>query len=172
MPGFLFLVKCFKHIADNMLKLNTNLVRRINMKYLLTTLAVISFSVFADDHKNLPKPSECKGKPANYYVSKLTKNGTIEGVLNASSLHEAFYKNRGYEVEVVPSIQYLRNEDGVPSDEIFRLSTHVIFPNAETASKWRERDRTQKDKDEYDFYVNEYNKNSELTTSRFLCILN
>jgi hypothetical protein len=155
-----------------MLKLNTNLVRRINMKYLLTTLAVISFSVFADDHKNLPKPSECKGKPANYYVSKLTKNGTIEGVLNASSLHEAFYKNRGYEVEVVPSIQYLRNEDGVPSDEIFRLSTHVIFPNAETASKWRERDRTQKDKDEYDFYVNEYNKNSELTTSRFLCILN
>ena len=172
MPGFLFLVKCFKHIADNMLKLNTNLVRRINMKYLLTTLAVISFSVFADDHKNLPKPSECKGKPANYYVSKLTKNGTIEGVLNASSLHEAFYKNRGYEVEVVPSIQYLRNEDGVPSDEIFRLSTHVIFPNAETASKWRERDRTQKDKDEYDFYVNECNKNSELTTSRFLCILN
>jgi hypothetical protein len=172
MPGFLFLVKCFKHIADNMLKLNNNLVRRINMKYLLTILAVISFSVFADDHKNLPKPSECKGKPANYYVSKLTKNGTIEGVLNASSLHEAFYKNRGYEVEVVPSIQYLRNEDGVPSDEIFRLSTHVIFPNAETASKWRERDRTQKDKDEYDFYVNEYNKNSELTTSRFLCILN
>ena len=142
------------------------------MKYLLTILAVISFSVFADDHKNLPKPSECKGKPANYYVSKWTKNGTIEGVLNASSLHEAFYKNRGYEVEVVPSIQYLRNEDGVPSDEIFRLSTHVIFPNAETASKWRERDRTQKDKDEYDFYVNEYNKNSELTTSRFLCILN
>ena len=172
MPGFLFLVKCFKHIADNMLKLNNNLVRRINMKYLLTILAVISFSVFADDHKNLPKPSECKGKPANYYLSKLTKNGTIEGVLNASSLHEAFYKNRGYEVEVVPSIQYLRNEDGVPSDEIFRLSTHVIFPNAETASKWRERDRTQKDKDEYDFYVNEYNKNSELTTSRFLCILN
>ena len=142
------------------------------MKYLLTTIAVISFSVFADDHKNLPKPSECKGKPTNYYVSKLTKNGTIEGVLNASSLHEAFYKNRGYEVEVVPSIQYLRNEDGVPSDEIFRLSTHVIFPNAETASKRRERDRTQKDKDEYDFYVNEYNKNSELTTSRFLCILN
>ena len=142
------------------------------MKYLLTILAVISFSVFADDHKNLPKPSECKGKPTNYYVSKLTKNGTIEGVLNASSLHEAFYKNRGYEVEVVPSIRYLRNEDGVPSDEIFRLSTHVIFPNAETASKWRERDRTQKDKDEYDFYVNEYNKNSELTTSRFLCILN
>jgi hypothetical protein len=172
MPGFLFLVKCFKHIADNMLKLNNNLVRRINMKYLLTILAVISFSVFADDHKNLPKPSECKGKPANYYVSKLTKNGTIEGFLNASSLHEAFYKNRGYEVEVVPSIQYLRNEDGVPSDEIFRLSTHVIFPDSETASKWRERDRTQKDKDEYDFYVNEYNKNSELTTSRFLCILN
>ena len=108
----------------------------------------------------------------SYYVAKLTKNGTIEGVLNASSLHEAFYKNRGYKVEVVPSIQYLRNEDGVPSDEVFRLSTHVIFPDSETASNWRERERTQKDKDEYDFYVNEYNKNSEVTTSRFLCILN
>ena len=142
------------------------------MKYLLTILAVISFSVFADDHKSLPKPSECMGKPANYYVAKLTKNGTIEGVLNASSLHEAFYKNRGYKVEVVPSIQYLRNEDGVPSEEVFRLSTHVIFPDSETASNWRARERTQKDKNEYDFYVNEYNKNSEVTTSRFLCILN
>ena len=142
------------------------------MKYLLTSIAVISFSMFADDHKSLPKPSECMGKPANYYVAKLTKNGTIEGVLSASSLHEAFYKNRGYKVEVVPSIQYLRNEDGVPSDEVFRLSTHVIFPDSETASNWRARERTQKDKNEYDFYVNEYNKNSEVTTSRFLCILN
>ena len=78
------------------------------MKYLLTTIAMISFSVIADDHKNLPKPGDCEGKPANYYVAKLTKNGTIDGVLNASNLHEAFYKNRGYEVEVVPSIQYLR----------------------------------------------------------------
>jgi|TARA_B100001094_G_C17627582_1_gene528914 hypothetical protein len=142
------------------------------MKYLLTTIAVISFSVFADDHKNLPKPDECKGKPANYYVAKLTKNGTIDGVLNASSLHEAFYKNRGYEVEVVPSIQYLRDENGIASDEIFRISTHVIFPDSETASKWRQSERTQKDRDEYNFYVNEYNKNSEVTTSRFLCILN
>ena len=40
------------------------------------------------------------------------------------------------------------------------------------ASKWRERERTQKDRDEYNFYVNEYNKNSEVTTSRFICILN
>ena len=57
------------------------------MKYLLTTIAIISFSVFADNHKNLPKPDDCEGKPANYYVAKLTKNGTIDGVLNASSLH-------------------------------------------------------------------------------------
>ena len=142
------------------------------MKYLSLIYLLFSFSVFADDHKNLPKPGECKGKPANYYIAKLTKNGTIDGVLNASTLHEAFYKNRGYEVEVVPSIQYLRNENGVPSDEVFRLSTHVIFPDTETASNWRARERTQKDKNEYDFYVNEYNKNSEVTTSRFLCILN
>jgi hypothetical protein len=142
------------------------------MKYILTIIAMISFSVFADNHKNLPKPSECKGKPANYYVAKLIKNGTIEGVINASSLHEAFYKNRGYEVEVVPSIQYLRDENGIASDEIFRISTHVIFPDSETASKWRQSERTQKDRDEYNFYVNEYNKNSEVTASRFLCILN
>jgi hypothetical protein len=123
------------------------------MKYLLTTIAIISFSVFADNHKNLPKPDDCEGKPANYYVAKLTKNGTIDGVLNASSLHETFYKDRGYVVEVIPS-------------------THVIFPDSKTASKWRERERTQKDRDEYNFYVNEYNKNSEVTTSRFICILN
>ncbi len=40
------------------------------MKYLLTTIAIISFSVFADNHKNLPKPDDCEGKPANYYVAK------------------------------------------------------------------------------------------------------
>jgi hypothetical protein len=73
---------------------------------------------------------------------------------------------------VVPSIQYLRDENGIASDEIFRISTHVIFPDSKTASKWRQRERTQKDRDEYNFYVNEYNKNSEVTTSRFLCILN
>jgi hypothetical protein len=142
------------------------------MNYLLTIATLLSFSAIADDHIDLPKPSECEGKPANYYVAKLTTNGTLEGMLNASSLHETFYKDRGFEVEVVPSIQYLRNEDGVPSDEVFRLSTHVIFPDSETASKWRERDRTQKDREEYNFYVNEYNKNTEVTTSRFICILN
>ena len=75
------------------------------MKYLLTTIAIISFSVFADNHKNLPKPDDCEGKPANYYVAKLTKNGTIDGVLNASSLHETFYKDRGYEVRFHQSYQ-------------------------------------------------------------------
>ena len=77
------------------------------MKYLLTTIAIISFSALADDHKSLPKPNECEGSPANYYVAKLNEGGTIEGWLNAAKMHQAYYKERGFDVKVIPSIQYL-----------------------------------------------------------------
>ena len=49
------------------------------MKYLITTLAIITLNVYANDHIDLPKPSECKGSPASYYVAKLLEGGTING---------------------------------------------------------------------------------------------
>jgi len=66
------------------------------MNYLITALALISFNIYSDDHKGLPKPSDCQGSPANYYVAKLVDGGTIEGWLNATKMHEAYYKDRGF----------------------------------------------------------------------------
>ena len=60
----------------------------------------------------------------SYYVAKLIEGGTIEGWLNATKMHQAYYKDRGFDVEVVPSIQYLPSEENNgPGEEVFRLSS-------------------------------------------------
>jgi len=145
------------------------------MKYFITAIAIISFNIYSDDHKGLPKPSDCKGSPANYYVAKLIEGGTIEGWLNATKMHEAYYKDRGFDVEVVPSIQYLPNEeDGGPSEEMFRLSTHVVhksLPEQERWWDWNQNTRTESDVKARDAFVAEYDKNNEVTARRYLCIL-
>ncbi|NCV46160.1 MAG: hypothetical protein EBX13_05190 [Proteobacteria bacterium] len=145
------------------------------MKYLITTLAIIAFNVHANDHKNLPKPSECKGSPANYYVAKLIEGGSLNGWLKATKMHEAYYQDRGFDVKVVPSIQYLPNEEnGGPSDDVFRISTHVIYKNVsevERWSEWNNTERTESDEKDYDAFVAEYDKNNEVTAKRFLCML-
>jgi len=145
------------------------------MKCLITTLAIIAFNVHANDHKSLPKPSECKGSPANYYVAKLIEGGSLNGWLKATKMHEAYYQDRGFDVKVVPSIQYLPNEenDG-PSDDVFRISTHVIYKNVsevERWSEWNNNERTDSDEKDYDAFVAEYDKNNEVTAKRFLCML-
>jgi hypothetical protein len=145
------------------------------MNYLITALALISFNVYSDDHKGLPKPSDCQGSPANYYVAKLIDGGTIEGWLKATKMHEAYYQDRGFDVKVVPSIQYLPNEEnGGPSDDVFRISTHVIYKNVsevERWSEWNNNERTDSDEKDYDAFVAEYDKNNEVTAKRFLCML-
>ncbi|MDB3997132.1 hypothetical protein N9458_03815 [Gammaproteobacteria bacterium] len=145
------------------------------MKYLITTLAIIAFNVHANDHKNLPKPSDCQGSPANYYVSKLIKGGTIKGWLNVTKMHEAYYRDRGFDVEVIPAIQYLPSEDDSgPSEEIFRLSTQVIHKSLSEQERWwnwSQNKRTESDVKERDAFVAEYDKNNEVTARRFLCIL-
>ena len=145
------------------------------MKYLITTLAIISFNVYSDDHKGLPKPSDCKGSPASYYVSKLIEGGTIEGWIKATEMHQAYYEDRGFNVSIVPSIQYLPDDqnDG-PEDEIFRLSTHVIHPSRAEQEKfweWNQNERTDSDRKARAAFIAEYDKNNEVTARRYLCIL-
>ena len=53
--------------------------------------------------------SECKGKEANYYVAKITKGGSAAGWLQASKMHQKFYKDRGSDIMVMPMMQYRRD---------------------------------------------------------------
>jgi hypothetical protein len=116
--------------------------------------------------------SECKGKEANYYVAKFTKKGTAKGWLQATRMHQAFYKDRGSDILVVPMLQYKRDSEGNITDKVHRI-TSMVVGSQESWQKWREnRDNlTEADSDEYDAYVSLYNKHTELTVQRKLCIL-
>ena len=117
----------------------------------------------------------CKGSPASYYVSKLIEGGTVEGWIKATKMHQAYYEDRGFNVRIVPSIQYLPSEENNgPRDEIFRLSTHVIHPNRTEQEKffeWNQNERTDSDLKARAAFIAEYDKNNEVTARRYLCIL-
>ena len=73
--------------------------------FLLLMLSMVSYGAATDF-------SECKGKEANYYVAKFTKNGTANGWLKAARMHQKFYKDRGSDILVVPMLQYRRDSEG------------------------------------------------------------
>ena len=90
-------------------------------------------------------------------------------------MYRRYYLYIKFDVEVVPSIQYLPSEENNgPSDEIFRLSTHVIYkslPEQERWWDWNQNARTESDIEARDAFVAEYDKNNEVTARRYLCIL-
>ena len=146
------------------------------MKSFLTTMLVISsLSLYSNVLSSSPKLEDCKGSPASYYVSKLIEGGTVEGWIKATKMHQAYYEDRGFNVRIVPSIQYLPSEENNgPRDEIFRLSTHVIHPNRTEQEKffeWNQNERTDSDLKARAAFIAQYDKNNEVTARRYLCIL-
>lgn len=137
--------------------------------FLLLIISMISYSAPSDF-------SECKGKEGNYYVAKFTKNGTAEGWLKAAKMHQKFYKERGSDILVVPMLQYKRDSEGNVTDKVHRI-TSMVIGSQESWKKWRELRDNQSDKEaaksqkEYDAYVSLYNRHTELTVQRKLCIL-
>ena len=108
-------------------------------------------------------------------MAKLNEGGTIEGWLNAAKMHQAYYKERGFDVKVIPSIQYLPSEDDSgPRDEVFRISTHVIHANTSEQERWwdwNQNERNDFDIKARDAFIAEYDKNNEVVARRFLCML-
>ena len=146
------------------------------MKSFLTTmLAITSLSLYSSELSSSPKLEDCKGSPASYYVSKLIEGGTIDGWIKATEMHQAYYEDRGFNVRIVPSIQYLPDdENNGPEDEIFRLSTHVIHPSRAEQEKfweWNQNERTDSDLKARATFIAQYDKNNEVTARRYLCIL-
>ena len=135
-------------------------------------LLVLSFYSFAAPTDF----SECKGKEANYYVAKITKGGSAAGWLQASKMHQKFYKDRGSDIMVMPMMQYRRNSEGDVTDKLYR-ATSMVVGSQEAWKKWRElranlsEAEAAKAQKEYDAFTSLYNKNTELTVQRKLCIL-
>lgn len=136
---------------------------------ILLLLSMVSYSAPTDF-------SECKGKEANYYVAKFTKNGTATGWLKATRMHQKFYKDRGSDILVVPMLQYRRDSEGNVTDKVHRI-TSMVIGSQESWKKWRDirnnqsEDSAAKSQKEYDSYVSLYNKHTELTVQRKLCVL-
>jgi len=136
---------------------------------ILLLLSMVSYSAPTDF-------SECKGKEANYYVAKFTKSGTATGWLKATRMHQKFYKDRGSDILVVPMLQYRRDSEGNVTDKVHRI-TSMVIGSQESWKEWRDLRNNQSDDDaaksqeEYDSYVSLYNKHTELTVQRKLCVL-
>ena len=131
---------------------------------------------FADDHTISTDFSDCDGKVVNYYVSKIIPGGTIEGVMKASKMHQNFYDSQSVNVKVYPALQYLRNDEGT-EEKLHRVSTMVIWESVSAWSEWRDsieslsaEERNKADKN-YNAFVAEYNKNTEVVAERRWCML-
>ena len=120
--------------------------------------------------------SECKGKEANYYVAKITKGGSAAGWLQASKMHQKFYKDRGSDIMVMPMMQYRRDAEGNVTEKLYR-ATSMVIGSQESWKKWRDLIANQskaeaaKAQKEYDAFTGLYSKNTELTVQRKLCVL-
>ena len=144
------------------------------MKYfLLVTFSIFSF---ADDHVISTEFSDCKGKVSNYYVSKIIPGGSVDGMMKASKMHQNFYDEQGANVKVYPALQYLRTDEGT-EEELYRISTMVVWDSVNSWNEWREsvealseEDREAADK-QYNAFVEMYNKNTEVVTERRWCML-
>jgi len=144
------------------------------MRYFL--LLTFSMFSFADDHTISTDFSDCDGKVVNYYVSKIIPGGSIEGVMKASKMHQNFYDGQSVNVKVYPALQYLRNDEGT-EEKLHRVSTMVIWESVSAWSEWRDsieslsaEERNKADKN-YNAFVAEYNKNTEVVAERRWCML-
>ena len=142
----------------------------MNFKSIFILVAFLfTLNASAMHHEKSYKFSDCDGKVANYYVSKLISGGTVEGFLEAIKMHQDYYSSRGSEAKVVPLIQYKRSE--TDDEEIFRVSSMVIYPNLKERTDWISRDDfTEKDTEEFSAFIDIYNKNTEITARRLVCI--
>jgi hypothetical protein len=120
-------------------------------------------------HENSHNFSDCNGPVGNLYVSEIL--GTVGGFKKAVDLHQKFYTDRGYDVKVNANIEYNRDGDGT-TEEPSRLVTVVMFPSLEVQNQFMNREITDQDQEDYDSFVEIYNKNTKVVVRKSNCYLN
>ena len=147
-------------------------------KFLIQFSLIFCISILADDHIDAnAKFSECQGKVANYYLSNLVDGGSVEGWLKAAAMHEKYYTNRGFEVEVLTEMQYSVDEDGNVSDKFVSLDTLVVWNSLSARNEFqtyldnRSSQHVNRDEKEFSAFVNLYEKNTKIAERKRLCML-
>ena len=142
------------------------------LKYLFIFLITITaFSVFSAHHEKSYNFSDCEGQVGNLYVSEILESGTVEGFKKAVKLHQKFYKDRGFDVQVKANIEYERDGNET-TEEPSRLTTVVIFPSLEAQGLWRNREFTEQDQKDFNAFVDIYNENTKVVIRKSNCYLN
>ena len=142
------------------------------LKYLFIFLITITaFSVFSAHHEKSYNFSDCEGQVGNLYVSEILESGTVEGFKKAVKLHQKFYKDRGFDVQVKANIEYERDGNET-TEEPSRLTTVVIFPSFEAQGLWRNREFTEQDQKDFNAFVDIYNANTKVVVRKSNCYLN
>ena len=136
--------------------------------FLITTTA---FSVFSAHHEKSYNFSDCGGAVGNLYVSEILESGTVKGFKKAVKLHQKFYKDRGFDVQVKANIEYERDGNET-TEEPSRLTTVVIFPSLEVQDLWQNRDFTEQDQNDFNAFVDIYNTNTKVVVRKTNCYLN
>ena len=103
------------------------------MRYLF--LMFFSVIGFADDHSVSSEFSSCEGKFVNYYVAELTQAGSVDGMIEATKMHQKFYDTWGAKVKVYPALQYMRKEGG-GTEEKLHLNFSIQSPHWQSMVHW------------------------------------
>jgi uncharacterized pyridoxal phosphate-containing UPF0001 family protein len=142
------------------------------LKYLFIFLTTITaFSVASAHHEKSYNYSDCEGQVGNLYVSEILESGTVEGFKKAVNLHQKFYSDRGFDVQVNANIEYKR-EGEKPTEEPSRLSTVVVFPSLEVQGLWINQERTEQDQKDFNAFLDIYNTNTKVVIRKSICYLN
>ena len=142
------------------------------LKYLfIFFITITAFSVFSAHHEKSYNFSDCEGQVGNLYVSEILESGTVEGFKKAVKLHQKFYKDRGFDVQVKANIEYDRDGNET-TEEPSRLTTVVIFPSLEAQGLWRNREFTEQDQKDFNAFVDIYNANTKVVVRKSNCYLN
>ena len=142
------------------------------LKYLFVFLITITaFSVFSAHHEKSYNFSDCEGAVGNLYVSEILESGTVKGFKKAVKLHQKFYSDRGFDVQVNANIEYERDGNET-TEEPSRLTTVVVFPSLEVQGLWQNREFTEQDQNDFNAFVEVYNANTKVVVRKTNCYLN
>ena len=92
-------------------------------------------------------------------------------------MHQKYYDDRKFEVEVLTELQYSVDENGNTSDNFVSLDTLVVWDSLSARNQFqnylnnRNSKQIEKDEKDYSAFVDLYEKNTKITKRKRLCML-
>ena len=135
------------------------------MKNVLTSVIAVT-SMFIGDAAFAQEATVCDGVISILRISNYLGTGTEEGLKEASSKHDAWYKSHGVTENkqvVIPLLQYDRDTDSFSKDSS-RVSTLHLNSVASAEAREHQGDAA------WNEFIAVYNENTEITERVIACL--